>query len=124
MTTHDETPPQSKDSSPSSLGAGFDRARPVLFAEDTYFLKADRKSGDVWILHDVPVDLDLKEALYDAGQNRLAVVTQNNEVFDTGIPISDEFPPYLKKAERLTMIYLLKGKDEIGNMIFLPLRVI
>lgn len=108
--------------SEDKLGKGFDRARPVLFGPDNYFLKIDPDSHEFWILHDVPVDLDLEEIQFDQKEKRLIFRTKGGQDFDMGVPVKDHLQPFIAQTQRGTLIYI-KDK-EIQNMIFLPLRVI
>ncbi len=119
-----DTPTDKNDKKPdaSKLGKGFDRARPILFGPENFFLKVNPESGDVWIVHDIPLDLDLTEATFDRARGEINFITASGESFTIGQQPPEKLHEPLAQAERLTFIYI--PNEELENMIFIPLRQI
>ena len=119
MTTEPPYNDENKESD-STLGKGFGSARPVLFGPDNFFFKANPETREIWIVHDVPVDLDLQEAIFDEAQGLLQFITTSGESFEMGTTLPENIRAPAAKAKRVTLIYI--PGDDIENVIAVPLR--
>ncbi|MCB9988676.1 MAG: hypothetical protein H6868_04985 [Rhodospirillales bacterium] len=106
------------------LNKDFSTSRPVLFLPSDVDIVVGDETGDLWIYHEKPVDLDLVKAVFHAETGELHFITALGKEFDMGFPLQEKFRSRVAQAQRVTFIYVPNETDGMQNMIFIPMTQI